>query len=282
MTEGMQLETETSQLLAEIGRLRQENEKLQRRSHDLEIALSTTAEHGDFIEAELYETNIKLEAEIVERQRAQSMLQTLIAIVSAQRDDLKIILETLMEHGDVLDVQWGQKLGEVAQLAALDGLTQIANRRKFDEHLDLHWQQMAREQTPLAVILCDIDYFKEYNDTYGHLAGDDCLRKVAQALAQAVNRPYDLIARYGGEEFAAILPQTDQLGAIAIAHRLQAAIAQLQIPHAPTSASPYLTLSMGIAWTIPSPSRSPEHLIDEADQLLYLAKQRGRNQVVYC
>jgi len=275
------LEQEESQHLAEIVQLRQELETLKQEKQDLQVVLSTIAEHGDTIEAQLYETTLKLQAEVIDRQRAQVMLQALLGIICKERNDLEIIVQTIMEHGDVVDTQWQQKLGEATLLATIDGLTKIANRRRFDEHLESQWHQMVREQEPLSIILCDIDCFKQYNDTYGHPMGDDCLKLVAQALNNTLSRPNDLVARYGGEEFAAILPQTKSSGALRVAERMQAAIARLKIAHAPSSALPWITLSIGVASTIPSLDRSPRSLLDEADQLLYRAKQQGRNRILH-
>lgn len=265
----------------DIDQLQFELERLRGENQDLRIALSTITEHGDLVEAQLHETNVKLQAEIVERQRTQAMLHALLEIVSRERDDLEIILQTIVEHGDVVDNQWQQKLQDATRLASFDGLTQIANRRRFDEHLDYQWQQMTREQAPLAVILCDIDYFKQYNDAYGHLAGDDCLRLVAQVLHSTLSRPGDLVARYGGEEFAAVLPQTNEEGAIAVAQRMQLALAQLKLRHDYSPVSPHVTVSMGVACTIPSHQRSIHNLLDEADQLLYQAKQQGKNRILH-
>ncbi len=281
MTEGTQLGNQANQRLTELSQLQQDIERLKQERQDLQIALATTAEHGDVIEAQLYEINLKLQAEVVERRRAEMTLKALLNMISQQRDDLSIILQTLQEHGDAVDSQWQQKVEETVLLATSDSLTQIANRRGFDEHLQRQWQQMWREQTPLAVILCDIDYFKQYNDTYGHLAGDRCLQQIAGALRAAISRPQDLVARYGGEEFAVILPQTQAAGVLKVAQRLQAAIAKLQLSHPDSTVSPCVTVSMGLAWTIPAEGRSPNSLIEQADQFLYLAKQRGRNQIVH-
>lgn len=280
MIDSTQLQIREIQLLAEIAQLLQEVESLRRANRDLELTLSTTAEHGDTIETQLHETNVKLQAEIAERQRAEAMLQALLDIISRERDDLKIIVQTIIEHGDVLDLQWHQKLSEATSLASLDGLTQIANRRRFDEYLEYVWKEMARQQAPLSIALLDIDYFKQYNDTYGHLAGDNCLKQVAQALSSALYRPGDLLARYGGEEFVVILPQTMEVGAIKVAERMQAAIAQLQIPHTASGVSSCLTLSIGIACTIPCHGQLLSSLLDSADRQLYLAKQQGRNRIV--
>lgn len=169
---------------------------------------------------------------------------------------------------------------ELHRLASVDGLTQVANRRCFDARLSAEWLRLAREQAPLSLILCDIDCFKPYNDTCGHLAGDDALRQVAMAIAQACKRPSDLVARYGGEEFAVILPNTTAEGAIAVAKAIQTSIAALQLPH-PQSQSSLVTLSFGVATLVPSNQLSFETLIALADQGLYQAKAQGKNCVVH-
>jgi len=165
-------------------------------------------------------------------------------------------------------------------LANIDGLTQIANRRSFDETLNREWCRATREQQPLSLILCDVDYFKAYNDYYGHLQGDECLIQVAQAISQVVRRPADLVARYGGEEFVVILPNTDGSGAVQVAQLIQEQIRQLQSPHVKSDVSPYITLSLGISSIIPSCKMSSEQLVNAADRALYQAKQQGRNQII--
>ncbi len=169
---------------------------------------------------------------------------------------------------------------ELEYLARYDGLTQVANRRHFDEHLANEWQRMEREQKPLGLVMCDIDFFKVYNDHYGHIAGDSCLRAVARALRQTINRAGDLVARYGGEEFALILPNTDLAGTRAIAAKIQAAIADLQLPHAHSEIASHVTLSLGLVSLVPGSNLSSEILISWADAALYEAKQTGRNR--YC
>lgn len=166
------------------------------------------------------------------------------------------------------------------RLATLDGLTQIANRRQFDICLQQEWLRLAREGQPLSLILCDIDYFKRYNDTYGHLAGDDCLRKVANALQQGIHRPADLLARYGGEEFAVILPNTGESGAMKVAENIREQVNGLQIPHAGSQVNPRVTLSLGVATTIPTPDRVPAELIARSDRALYQAKEQGRDRAM--
>ena len=170
---------------------------------------------------------------------------------------------------------------ELQRLASLDGLTQLANRRRFDEYFNQEWRRLIREQQPISLILCDIDCFKMFNDTYGHLLGDDCLKKVAGALRLAVGRPADLVARYGGEEFAVILPQTSLQGALYIAETIRSMIHDLEIIHVNSPVSPYVTLSMGIATIIPQNNISYNQLISAADNALYQSKREGRDRLSF-
>ena len=164
-------------------------------------------------------------------------------------------------------------------LASIDGLTQIPNRRFFDQFLEQHWLEAKRKQQNLCLILCDVDHFKKYNDTYGHQAGDLCLQKVATVLSQSV-RSQDLAARYGGEEFAIVLPDTDAQIAMNIAQTIKERLSQLQIPHSSSQASEYVSLSCGVATTSNNVFLSPQDLIAHADRALYQAKERGRNCAV--
>lgn len=167
---------------------------------------------------------------------------------------------------------------QLAHLATHDGLTQLANRRSFDTYLAKEWACLVRQQAPLSLILCDIDYFKSYNDTYGHPAGDCCLQEVAAVLQEVVKRPADLLARYGGEEFVIVLPVTDACGAEAIAVRIQETLERRNILHGESPLGGRITLSLGVATVIPTSGRSPQFLIDRADAALYAAKHHGRNQ----
>lgn len=162
--------------------------------------------------------------------------------------------------------------------AMIDGLTQVANRRRFDDYLNHEWSRHIREGKPLALILCDVDYFKQYNDTYGHLAGDECLVKVAEAIGQVTKRSTDLVARYGGEEFAVVLPNTDCAGAEQVAKSISLAVRQLNIQHKTSLVAPYITLSLGVASLIPNSGCVPQNLIGFADQALYQAKTQGRDR----
>jgi len=161
-----------------------------------------------------------------------------------------------------------------------DGLTGLSNRRHFDEYLELEWRRAMRDQTQLTLLMIDVDYFKAYNDNFGHLEGDEALRKVADAIRECSSRSSDLPARYGGEEFALVLPSTSPAGARLVAEKLRQSIAALGIWHnAPEPASP-LTVSIGLATMTPAPGTSCRLLILAADKGLYMAKHSGRNQVV--
>jgi diguanylate cyclase (GGDEF)-like protein/PAS domain S-box-containing protein len=167
----------------------------------------------------------------------------------------------------------------LVDLSTTDGLTGLANRRRFDEFLEREWRRGMREESALSLIFMDIDFFKEYNDHYGHLAGDDCLRRVAGVLGGLVQRPGDLVARYGGEEFACILPSTAQQGGAELAEKIMKSINDLNLPHATSRAARHLTLSFGVATMVPERGNSPSDLIRLADHLLYSAKKEGRNRV---
>lgn len=170
---------------------------------------------------------------------------------------------------------------KLTHLASIDELTQLPNRRVFSETLHREWRRMAREQNSLSLILADIDCFKAYNDTYGHLFGDNCLFQVASAISQCVKRPGDIPARYGGEEFAVILPNTPLAGAMHVAEEMGRAVRALAIPHKNSIASPHVTLSLGVASVVPDlqAMRSETLLILAADKALYQAKTDGRNRV---
>ncbi len=167
---------------------------------------------------------------------------------------------------------------ELVRLSARDGLTGIANRRLFDEYIAREWRRARRNSTSMALLMCDVDHFKAYNDSYGHQAGDDCLRRVAEAIQHCMERAADIAARYGGEEFAVILPETQIGGAVFMAEKIRHAIHALHIPHAASSLG-QITLSIGIAAFSPGENDEPERLIETADRALYHAKHDGRDRV---
>ena len=166
------------------------------------------------------------------------------------------------------------------KLSSLDGLTGIANRRAFDETLNKEWHRAIRSGKPIGLIMLDIDFFKLYNDHYGHQGGDDCLKKVAKGLDTAIHRDADFLARYGGEEFSAVLPGTDLEGAVKVAEEMRQSIKFLQLKHAKSKVSDIVSISIGVASLVPQKDTEPEVLITAADQALYKAKDDGRNRVV--
>jgi diguanylate cyclase (GGDEF)-like protein/PAS domain S-box-containing protein len=169
---------------------------------------------------------------------------------------------------------------ELARLSTTDALTRLANRRRFDEVLQAEWLKLRRERQPLSLVMADVDFFKRYNDTYGHQPGDLCLSAVAQAIRSQLKRPADVAARYGGEEFAAILPNTDPEGARHVAESVRGEVERLGLPHAASSAADHVTISVGVASLVPQGGVPPEELIRRADAALYRAKKEGRNRTV--
>lgn len=252
---------------AQLDRLRSENRELQ-------TALLNSNEHADSLQERLAQVSATLAAEVRERQTVETKLKELIRTVNKEKADLEILVQILIDQGDEL-AQEGEK-------ARIDSLTLIANRRRFDEYLSQEWSRHVRMQLQLSVLICDVDYFKLYNDFYGHQAGDECLKTVAQAICQGF-RAGDLIARYGGEEFAMVLPETSLAGALQVAERVHAAVAAAALPHAASPVSDRVTISVGVACGRPrrNDPGGARALVEEADRYLYTAKNRGRDQVVH-
>ncbi|MDZ4097919.1 MAG: sensor domain-containing diguanylate cyclase [Methylophilaceae bacterium] len=178
------------------------------------------------------------------------------------------------EH-QLLDLQ-----KELEDLSFKDGLTGVANRRMFDSILEVEWANAKRNQQPLSLILLDIDYFKQYNDSYGHIQGDDCLKRVAKTLSSSATRSKDFIARFGGEEFVLVLPETDEKAAKKVAERCRKLIFKEQIPHESSLVSHVLTISIGVASITPSHQDEALAFVEEVDRRLYMAKENGRNRIV--
>ena len=198
------------------------------------------------------------------------------AQVPWQTDEINLLQE-LTTHL-AMGITQGLLHQKLTELALLDSLTRIYNRRAFDRYLRQEWNKLKRIHAPLSLIICDIDYFKIYNDTFGHQQGDRCLQQVAEAMQTALKRPGDILARYGGEEFAIILPQTDRTGAATVGEEIRKAIAKLAIPHLNSLADSVVTVSVGVATTIPD-AENYEGAIEAADLALYRAKKQGRNRV---
>jgi diguanylate cyclase (GGDEF)-like protein len=193
------------------------------------------------------------------------------------------IIELLRERLHLLEVRAGNLENvnqDLQRLSYLDSLTGIANRRYFEETFDLEWRRVNRVGMALSLLMVDIDFFKPFNDAYGHQQGDLCLTSVANTLRNALKRPGDMVARYGGDEFIMILPGTDEQGAAGMAETIRANIEALEIPHKDSSVDEVLTISLGVATVYPTQGFYPHELIAAADEALYMAKQEGRNQAI--
>lgn len=205
----------------------------------------------------------------------QAKVAAMYRLVRMQRALVK-----LAEQLNQANEQLNHANQELHRVSMTDGLTGIANRRLFDESLVREWRRCARIQKPLSVVMLDVDYFKKFNDRYGHQAGDECLRAVAKEIAGSVPRASDLAARYGGEEFVLILGETDEVGARSVANRIRLLVEGLRVVNE-DSPHHYVTLSCGISTVLPSDNRPVETLVNSADNALYLAKKQGRNTVAY-
>jgi len=166
------------------------------------------------------------------------------------------------------------------ELSTLDGLTGINNRRSFDRYLATEWNRQARSREPLSLIMIDIDFFKNFNDVYGHIAGDECLNKIAGVIDQSASRSADFVARYGGEEFVVVLPKTESTGAANVARKIEEQIDLLQVAHSHSEVADHVTVSQGIATFSSVTKHSQTLLVERADQALYQAKKEGRNRIV--
>lgn len=191
-----------------------------------------------------------------------------LIVVSRNISERKLVEQKLKEANEILQ-----------HLSTIDGLTGVSNRRAFDERLELEWSRSIRNSTVLSLVLLDIDYFKNYNDTYGHQGGDDCLKQVASVIQETLGRATDLLCRYGGEEFCVILPDTDETGALRVGEKIRMVIEALKIPHAGSKVLPWVTISVGTATMIPTMNSSITNFISHTDKALYQAKHDGRNCV---
>jgi len=199
----------------------------------------------------------------------------LVRSFNTMRDDIKE-RESLVQKANAELSKLNKKLEMVSNT---DALTDTANRRLFDEVLAKEVSRNSRQETSIALILCDIDFFKQYNDSYGHQEGDKCLRRVAGAIKKASSRSADLVARYGGEEFAVILPNTSEEQAVKMAQKIQSEVKALEIRHKRSSVSEYVTISLGVVAMVPDRNTTMSALIEDADKALYDAKNEGRNRV---
>ncbi|MCU0537265.1 MAG: diguanylate cyclase [Hydrococcus sp. Prado102] len=254
------------------------------KTHPVTSILCTPLIHqGKFLGVVYLENNLAMGAFSLERLDILQLLcsQAAISLENAQLyAEKEEYSQTLEQRVADRTAQLEKANQELHRLASLDGLTQIANRRRFDEYLTLEWKRSLREKQPLSLILFDVDYFKRYNDCYGHQAGDECLKQIAKESSNAVKRSIDLLARYGGEEFAVILSNTNTEGATVVAQEIRDRVRQLKIPHQQSQVKDYITLSLGISTIIPDLNSSPEILIASADTALYEAKKQGRDRII--
>jgi len=251
----------------ELERLRQENQ-------DLQIALQAATEHGDALKEHLFRVTGALRDEIRGHRVAREQCDRLLQRLTREKDDLELLVQILIDQGD-LSAEEGEK-------ARIDDLTQIPNRLRLNEFIAREWDRHLAVQQPLSLLICDIDYFKLFNDRYGHQAGDECLRTVARTIHSCF-RSTDLVARYGGEEFAVVLPNTDIYIACELGERARVTVENMPLPHACSRASDRITISVGIASTTPTvTSGALSTLIEKADANLYQAKHEGRNRVAHC
>ncbi|MTW04367.1 diguanylate cyclase [Duganella ginsengisoli] len=200
--------------------------------------------------------------------------------VALSFNDMGLELSRRVREADMHTCELEVLNRKLAELSATDGLTGIANRRRFDEALASEWSRAARLRTPLALAMLDVDWFKKFNDHYGHQAGDECLRRVALVLAGCMRRAGDLGARYGGEEFAFIAPNCDEQHARQLAAKISNALHSLAMPHQ-LSEFGYVTVSIGVAIITPTAGDAPDRLVKAADAALYRAKEQGRNRTVF-
>lgn len=276
-TENPQLVTTEKLFLAKVEHLEQEIQVLRSQNIILREHLDAKITQGE----QLTQANHRLQTEIIDRQQTEAALRLLLDRISSEMNDLEIILDTTTSHSDTIEALLYDRALSLAREVTIDGLTQIANRRAFDLRLEQEWQRLTREHLPLSLLLCDVDFFKRYNDRYGHPAGDECLRKVAKTIESCIRRPADLAARYGGEEFAVILPNTLKEGATFIAEEICHAIAELCIPHEASFVKDRVSVSIGITTALPERNVHPRTIIESADKGLYLAKNQGRDRAVY-
>ncbi|HEX4954898.1 MAG TPA: diguanylate cyclase [Thermoanaerobaculia bacterium] len=218
----------------------------------------------------------------VETARPEELSQDNVRLLAMLADQIAgalhlALVNRRLEEANQRLVQTNEAL---SHLSLMDALTGVSNRRHFEQALDLEWRRAYRERRPLALAMVDIDHFKAFNDAYGHQAGDDSLRRVAQVLSNTIQRAGDLVSRYGGEEFAVILPGLDAGVAANLCEQLRARVEQLGIPHGSSTTAPQLTISAGVAGLVPQPGQSSRNLVAKADNALYLAKSYGRNRVV--
>lgn len=208
-------------------------------------------------------------------------IRDVVHVVRDQQGNVEALIGFMFDISErkKSEAQLIQLQQELEELSYKDGLTGVANRRQFDKVMESEWANARRNQQPLSLLLIDIDYFKPYNDHFGHIKGDEVLQQVAATLAESIRRPRDLVSRYGGEEFVLVLPETDQTAAMMIAEKCRQAVLALNIDHPVSSADGVLSISIGAGCTLPGAADDAKDFIQLVDQRLYCAKAAGRNCV---
>ncbi len=230
------------------------------------------------LKAEIRQLEAEKASLAAENRRLRQVEQDLLSVLEIaflDKSDLELMLDLVSSHGDLVEGELIAEAEKAWEAAGMDELTQLPNRRHLLAYLDRMWRQMMRQGLPLSLLMCDVDFFKSFNDLYGHHAGDICLYQVARGIANSIHRPTDMASRYGGEEFVVVLPNTDRQGALQVAEKIRNQIALLSIPHG----SDRVTISVGVATVVPQRGTMPTNLLQSADQALYTAKHRGRNRV---
>ncbi|MGC1310070.1 MAG: diguanylate cyclase [Phormidesmis sp.] len=253
------------------------------RSETIELPKALRSGGNDYFQMPMDEAKcrLRLERHLPETALKSAKTDHLLRYDPAQLRQQLRSYHRALQRQETFRAALTNEIHSLQRLAYLDGLTQVANRRCFAQRMADYWQQAYVSGLPVSLLLCDVDYFKRYNDTYGHLAGDNCLKSVAKALTKSIHRQADQVARYGGKVFAVLLPATSVTGARQVALAIQSALAQMQISHVASLAKPVVSLSIGICSLVPdSAQQSYEVLMQGADEALDTAKLRGRDRTV--
>lgn len=252
--------------------------------NNMVIKLKSYMENRQETNRKLEEMNINLEQKVNKRTEQLTKNNELLAFEIVERTKVEELLMVRYKELEETKEKLEEANNQLNMLSNLDSLTGIPNRRSLDDFMNREWKKSIREKIPLSIVMIDIDFFKNYNDTYGHLEGDDCLKKVAAEIAKSLKRPADFAARYGGEEFIVVLPNTDRQGAKDVAERIRRNIEILNIPHASSKITDYITVSLGTSTFTNNDAsydrKKMEGFIKSSDDALYKAKQSGRNRVV--
>jgi len=256
--------------------------RISQQLRQLKVQLETAIEHGDAVEQLLFEENKKLLSKNQEHKHTEQKLLYLLQNLQQEKKDLETVIDSIIDHSDRLDLHLLTEYQRVQEASLTDPLTGLANRRGFLEHFDKCWKQAKRQDYLVGLIFIDIDYFKQYNDHYGHHEGDICLQRIAKLMTNACYRETDFISRYGGEEFIILISVKDLASVKVLATRLHKTFLQEKITHEKTLLEQKIvTASLGCGLIKPDKNNKPNDFIKQVDALLYQAKEQGRNQIRY-